>query len=117
MTNHNPQYGSTDFYRELLAIAGDPRVLSLARRRVGDHDLAEDVIQEALYSVSRVSDPEHIDDLRAYFCTVVIREAGRLRGVQRALPFDDPEVAAGARRVGGGAPPILKERGRRATHG
>jgi hypothetical protein len=109
VTNHNPQYRSTDFYRELLAIAGDPRVVSLARRRAGDYDLAEDVIQEALYSVSRVSDPERIADLRAYFCTVVIREAGRLRSVQRALPFDDPEVATSARRVDGGAPRTLED--------
>lgn len=109
MTNLNPADRPADFGEELLAIAHDPRVRSLARRRVGDRDLAEDVIQEALYSVSRVPDPERIADLRAYFCTVVIREAGRLRSVQRALPFDDPEVATGARHVGGGAPRTLED--------
>lgn len=105
----NPPDGQSDFHRELLAIAGDPRVMSLARRRVGDHDLAEDVIQEALYSVSRTSDPERIEHLRAYFCTVVIHEAARLRSVQGALPFEDPEVATGARRVDGRAPRTLEE--------
>lgn len=99
MTNLNSPDRSTDFDRELLVIASDPRITSLARRRVGDRDLAEDVIQEALYSISRMSDPERISDLRAYFCTVVIHEAARLRSVQAPLPFDDPEVATGARRL------------------
>ena len=105
----NPPDGQSDFYRELLAIASDPRVTSLARRRVGDHDLAEDVIQEALYSLSRMPDPERIDDLRAYFCTVVIHEAARLRSLQGALPFDDPEVATGARRGEGRASRTLED--------
>lgn len=109
MTNLNPADQQADFGEELLAIARDPRVRGLARWRVGDRDLAEDVIQEALYSVSRVSHPERIADLKAYFCTVVIREASRLRSVQGALLFDDPEVATGARRVGGGAPRTLED--------
>jgi DNA-directed RNA polymerase specialized sigma24 family protein len=109
VTNLNPSDRPADFYKELLAIASDPKVAGLARRRVGDRDLAEDVIQEALYSVSRMSDPERIDDLRAYFCTVVIHEAARLRSAQVALPFDDPELATGARRVDGRVPRTLED--------
>lgn len=109
MTNLNPTDRPSDFYEKLLAIASDPRIIGLARRRVGDSDLAEDVIQEALYSLSRMPDPERIDDLRAYFCKVVIHEAARLRSVRSALPFDDPEVATGARRVEGRAPRTLED--------
>jgi DNA-directed RNA polymerase specialized sigma24 family protein len=109
VTNLNPPDWSADLYRELLAIASDPRIMGLARRRVGDIDLAEDVIQEALYSLSRMSDPERIDDLRAYFCKVVIHEAARLRSAQGALPLDDPDTATGARRVDGRAPRTLED--------
>lgn len=109
MSNLNPSDRPADFYEELLAIARDPKVMGLAGWRVGDRDLAEDVIQEALYIVSRVRNPEHILSLRAYFCKVVIHEAARLRRVQGALPFDDPEAATGARRVDGRAPRTLED--------
>lgn len=109
MTNLNPPDRSTAFYEDLLAIARDPKVTALARRRVGDRDLAEDVVQEAVYIVSKVPNPECIASLRAYFCTVVIHEAARLRSVQKALPFDDPEVATGARRVDGRTPRTLED--------
>lgn len=101
MSNLKPPHRSADFSRELLAIASDPRIMSLARRRVGDRDLAEDVIQEAVYIISRVTNPERIANLRAYFYTVVIHEAARLRTMQGKLVLDDPEVAAGARRTAG----------------
>lgn len=109
MTNLNPPDGLTDFHRELLAIANDPRVKSLARRRVGDRELAEDVIQESLYAVSRIPDPERIENLRAFFCTVVIHEADRLRRVPGTTLLDDPETALGAYRGRGAAPWPLEE--------
>ena len=99
--NPNLPDWSADFYRELLAIASDLKVMNLARRRVGDHDLAQDVIQEAVYIVSRVQDPERIANLRAYFCTVVIHEAARLRKIQGTPLLDDPEVATGPRHMRG----------------
>jgi DNA-directed RNA polymerase specialized sigma24 family protein len=109
VTNLNFPGRAADFCEELLAIARDPKVMGLARRRVGDRDLAEDVIQEAVFIVGRVENPERIRDLRAYFCTVVIHEAARLRSVQGALPFDALEVATGARRVDGGASRTLED--------
>lgn len=98
MPNLNPpdrpaDFCREDFDRELLAIATDPKVRSLAGQRVGDRDLAEDVVNEAFYIVSRRPDPEHIADLRAYFCTVVIHEAFRLRSMPGTLLFGDPETA------------------------
>lgn len=109
MTNLNPPDWSADLYRELLAIASDPRIMGLARRRTGDRDLAEDVMQEAVYIVSRVRDPERIVNLRAYFCKVVTNEAARLRSMQKALPLDDPEAATGARRADGRIPWTLED--------
>lgn len=109
MTIHNPPDRPMGFDEELLAIASDPKVMDTARWRVGDRDLAEDVIQEALYIVSRVPNPERILNLKAYFWKVVIREAARLRRVQGALPFDHPEAATGARRVDGRAPRTLED--------
>jgi len=104
--NLNPPDGRADFHQELLAIAADPKVRRLARRRTRDPELAEDVIQEALYKVSRIPDPEHIVDLRAYFCRVVSHEAVRLYRPSETTLLDDPESALGARPVHGQAPPV-----------
>ena len=110
MPNLNPPDGRADFHQELLAIAADPKVRRLARRRTRDPELAEDVIQEALYKVSRILHPEHIDDLRAYFCRVVSREAVRLyRKSGTALLLDDPESVVAARRVHGQVARPLEE--------
>jgi hypothetical protein len=107
VTNLNSSDRSADFDRELLAIASDPRVESLARHRVGDR--AEDVIQEALFNISRMSNRECINDLRAYFCTIVVHQAARMRNVQGTLPFDNPESATGAHHVDGRAPRTLED--------
>lgn len=99
--NLNSSDWSKDFYRELLAIAGDPRVMGLARQRAGDRDLAEDVIQETVYIVSRMPNPERIANLRAYFYTVMVHEAARLRTMRAKLVLCDPESGTGARHTGG----------------
>lgn len=98
MTNLNPPDRSAgfrreDFDRELLAITADPKVRNLAARRAGDRDLAEDVVQEAWYIVNRMPHPERIADLRAYFCTVVIHQASRLRSAPGMSLYDDLEIA------------------------
>jgi len=98
-----------DFDRELLALATDPRVRSLAGQRVGDRDLAEDVVNEAFYIVSRKLDPEHITDLRAYFCTVVIHEAFRMRSMPGTSLSEDPEATLSACRRMGPATANLEE--------
>ena len=96
--------GEADFQRELLAIRTDPKVRNLAWRHAGDRDLAEDALQEACWAVSRVKDPEHIEDLRAYFCKVLIRAAHRLRSQLGATVIGDPESLGRIRRPGGAAP-------------
>jgi DNA-directed RNA polymerase specialized sigma24 family protein len=108
VTNHNPSDGLTEFLREMIAIANDPKVRSLARRRVGDHELVEDVIQESLYAVSRISDPERIENRPAFFRTVVIHAAARLRRVSGTTLLEDLETALVARRSRGPAPRSLE---------
>jgi DNA-directed RNA polymerase specialized sigma24 family protein len=92
--------GEPAFQRELLAIRADPKVRNLAWRHAGDRDLAEDALQEACWAVSRVKDPQHIEDLRAYFCKVLIRAAHRLGSQLGATPVEDLESLSGIRRPG-----------------
>jgi DNA-directed RNA polymerase specialized sigma24 family protein len=109
VTNLNPSDGLTEFHREMLAIANDPGVKSLAKRHGGDRELAEDVIQESLYAVIRISDPDRIEDRRAYFCTVVIHAADRLRRVSGTTLLDDLETALRTRRGRSPAPRSLEQ--------
>lgn len=93
-----PDEGS-DFQRELLAIREDPTVKSLALRHAGDPGLAEDALEDAGWAVGQ-QDPQTIRNLRGYFCTVLIREARRLRNQLGATSVADPEVAGGTRQRG-----------------
>lgn len=90
-------HGRPDFQQELLGIRNDPKVKSLARRRAGDPDLAEDALQEAYCAVARVANPAAIRDLRAYFCQALIREVYHLRGQLGAASVDDLASLADAR--------------------
>jgi len=76
-----------DFQHELLTIREDPEVRRLALRRAKNPEIAEDALQAAYYAVSRVGDPGAIQDLRAYFCKVLLRE---IYGAQRQLRFETP---------------------------
>jgi len=62
------------FHDELARIARDPEIRRLAERRAASRELAEDALQETYYAVARTRSPEHIRDLRAFFCTSLIRE-------------------------------------------
>ena len=91
--------GQSEFLRRLVEIQQDPQVRGLARRESGNLDLAEDAMQEAFYAVAKVKNPEEIENLRAYFCRVLVRESHRLRGQLGAYPVDDVSVVADARQV------------------
>lgn len=102
----------SDYLEQLVAIRKDPRVEKLARTKARDPDLAEDVLQEAYYAMATMKHPEHIEDLRKYFCTVVVRMAYRLRGQSRAVAIVDVAAVADtcARKLGGEAlPPPFDE--------
>jgi len=75
--------------RQLVEIWKDPRIKSLARRHAGDPDVADDALQSAYYAVARVNHLDQIENLRAYFCRVLIHEAHRERGQLRAALVED----------------------------
>jgi hypothetical protein len=78
-----------DFQQELLAIRKDPEVKSLALRRAMSPEVAEDALQTAYCAVSRVANPAAIKNLRAYFCSTLIREIYRERGQLGAAATGD----------------------------
>ena len=74
--------------------------------------MAEDALQETFYALARIRQPQHIDDLRKYFCKVLIHSVYRLRGQLGAVTVDDAGglVDASGRGFGGEAPqPLLDE--------
>ena len=85
----SPDGQRREFLRELLEIRQDPLVESLARRRAGAPDLAEDALQEAYYAIATTKNPEKISNLRAYFCRVLTRKAAELGGQLATHPADD----------------------------
>jgi DNA-directed RNA polymerase specialized sigma24 family protein len=102
-----PNDSRSDYLERLAMIREDPQVKKHAHRRAGDLELAKDVLQEAYYAMAKM-DPEHIEDLRKYFCTVVSHMAYRLRGQLRVAVVDDPAslIDASGRKLGGEALPL-----------
>ena len=82
--------GSSDFQQE-LALWQDPQVRSFVRKLAGGCELIEDLWQAALYAAGTVKHPEHIDDRRAYFITVLKHETYRLYALSRAIPMENPD--------------------------
>ena len=82
--------------QRLAEIREDPRMRSLAIRYAGHPDLADDALQSAYYAVARLKNLEQIQNLRAYFRKVLIREC-----VPRA-PSTRCRSSRGLRSRGGG---------------
>lgn len=95
------------FQQTLQEIREDPEVRSLARRRAGDPTLAEDALQEAYCAVAEVKRPELIEDLRRYFCRVLISKVNHLRGQLQATLVKDFESLVEAHQNGVGPQPAL----------
>jgi len=89
-----PALAGGEFPHELLAIWQDPAVRRLAARRAGDPDLAQDALLAAVVAVARVNDLARIENLKAYFCRVLINEVYRLRGQLAAARPCDPATLA-----------------------
>lgn len=104
----------SDYLDHLTLIREDPQVKKLARARAGDPDMAEDALQETFYLLAKISQPQHIDDLRKYFCKVLIHSVYRLRGQLGAVTVDDAGggglADASGRALGGEpSPPLFDE--------
>jgi DNA-directed RNA polymerase specialized sigma24 family protein len=87
--------GSSSFQQELLALRFDPQVIGLARRWAGnDRQLAKDGLDVAHYKVATVPHPERIDNLKAYFLTVLRNEINALHVQHRkTTPHQNPAAA------------------------
>jgi hypothetical protein len=104
-----PALAGGRFPPELLAIWQDREVRRLAARRAGDPDLAQDALVAAVAAVARVSDLARIENLKAYFCRVLINEVYRLRGQLPAARPCDPATLAVMSDAGTSAPPSAEE--------
>jgi hypothetical protein len=100
------------YLEHLTLIREDPQVKRLAHARAADLGMAEDALQEAFYVMAKIKRPECIDDLRKYFCKVLIRSLYQMHGQLGASAVDDAGglVDACGRRLDGGAlPPPFHE--------
>jgi len=102
-----------DFQHELLAIREDPEVRSLALRRAKNPEIAEEALQTAYLAVSRIPNPDPIENLRTYFCAVLLREIYRELGQRRLeAPVDftaSDDVRQGRPVINSPAPRPLSE--------
>jgi DNA-directed RNA polymerase specialized sigma24 family protein len=85
-------------HNELGRLRNDGGILRLAVRYAdGDHDLADDALQETCWAILRVKEPQRIDNLEAYFRTVLKRTvADQREHIRRApVPVDNMETLTG----------------------
>lgn len=104
-----PALAGRAFPSELLAIWQDPEVRRLAERRAGDPDLAQDALMAAVVAIARMGDLARIENLKAYFCRVLINEIYHLRGQLAAARPCDPATLAAMSDGGKSAPSSADE--------
>ena len=75
--------------QQLAEILEDPRIRGLALRYARHPALADDALQSTYYAMARLEHLEQIQNLRAYFRKVLIREIHRERGQLGAIVIDD----------------------------
>jgi len=75
--------------QQLAEILEDPRIRGRALRYAGHPALASDALQNTYYAMARLKNLEQIVNLRASFCTVLIREIHRERAQLGAALVDD----------------------------
>lgn len=93
MHSFDPANGPADTRQQLVTIREDPRIKRFALWHAGHPDLADDALQCAYYAVVRLKNLEQIENLRAYFCKVLIREIRReCSQLGAALVNDFPRV-------------------------
>jgi hypothetical protein len=82
---------TSPFLRELAAVWQDPSSRRLARRRAGSDDLALDALDETFEAVARTKDPDHIENLAAFFRTALIHRIDRLKREATRISSLDPQ--------------------------
>ncbi len=75
--------------QQLTEIREDPRIKRLALRYAGHSDLADDALQRTYYALVQLKNLDEIENLRAYFRTVLIREIHRERNQLGAALVED----------------------------
>lgn len=100
LPGESPSGPERDFRDRVSALALDPEIVRLAERYARTRDVAYDAIQETYYAVVRVRDPDHITDLRRYFCRALQRQVVELLELAGPSPSDDVDALVAARSNG-----------------
>lgn len=106
MHSIDPADGLAAIWQQLAAIREDPQIKRFALRRAGHADLADDALQSAFYAVARLKNLAGIENLRAYFCKVLIREIHHACGQLGAALIEDFAHVAEARQDPLSAPSV-----------
>lgn len=94
MDSINPAGRLADARLRLVEVWADPQIRAFARRYAGDHQVADDALQNAYLAMDRLENLDRITNLKAYFRLVLVRMIGRERDQLGALLVDDfPRVA------------------------
>ena len=77
MDSINPAGGLAAARLRLVEIWADPQIRAFARRYAGDHQVADDALQNAYLAMDRLEHLDRITNLKAYFRLVLVRTIGR----------------------------------------
>jgi DNA-directed RNA polymerase specialized sigma24 family protein len=86
------------FLDDLAELVEDAAVRRLAVRRTRSRELAEDALQDTFRAVAQTSNPEAIEDLRAFFCKSLIHTINRQFTLSVPIPAEDIGAIADSRR-------------------
>lgn len=94
MDSINPAGRLADARLRLVEVWADPQIRGFARRYAGDHQVADDALQNTYLAMDRLENLDRITNLKGYFRRVLVRTIGRERDQLGALLVDDfPRVA------------------------
>jgi hypothetical protein len=107
MDSSDPTARLSDAHARLLEIWQNPGVRGFARRVARDPDVAEDALQSTYYAMHRLKHLADIENLKAYFYRVLLREIGRERAELGAVLVEDFTRTVEERQAAGATPPEL----------
>jgi hypothetical protein len=77
MYSIDPMGGLTDAHQRLVQVWADPQIKRLAQRHARDPQLADDALQSTYYALARLKHLDQIENMRAYFCRVLVQQVHR----------------------------------------